>query len=318
MEKTKEPSTKNNFQPIKYQEIIGSIVGAVAVIYPALNYIYNFFFQLECEIFYGIPRQYFHSVIDNKLMYLAIIFIIPLVCYKLLITKSEESKNHKCETAVFLGFYIGLLNVFNLIEVLRQAHKTFDWIEPFVVFLGENVTAMVIIIIALGMFAFLGPILLEKVRCKKNKWIIAALSFAISLTIIFDLLLMLYGGVIFKLQISMEDKTKYEIVTISEKEYMVLSEHEDKILAVEYKEENDQYIFNTSKYWFYDKYQGTHRYVDLKCSPKIDKEGTQFEEENSSNANKRLKDGSVMDIIKNTTDTKVSNNTDGSLCTLKK
>lgn len=84
---------------------------------------------------------------------------------------------------------------------------------------------------------------------------------------------MIYGT-IFKLGISVEDKTKYEVVTIDEEDYVVLSEHDDKILVVLYEvKENGEYIFDTSKYWFYEKYQGIHRYINLKYCPEISKEG---------------------------------------------
>lgn len=84
----------------------------------------------------------------------------------------------------------------------------------------------------------------------------------------------LSNGIILKFSIAIEDKTKYEFVTVEENKYVVLSEHEDKILIVPYEiNENGQYVFNTSKYWFCEKYQGTYKYIDMEICPKVIKDG---------------------------------------------
>lgn len=81
---------------------------------------------------------------------------------------------------------------------------------------------------------------------------------------------MMYGTII-KLSVTVEDKTKYEIVNIDEESYVVLSECNDKLLVVPYEVTNDgQCIFKTKQYKFIDMYDGTYQYVDICSSPIIE------------------------------------------------
>ena len=140
-------------------------------------------------------------------------------------------------------------------------------------FLDKNATITITVVIVAGTIALLGITLMDKLRGIKRKWIKIVINCVFIFSFVISLLLMIYGT-IFKLGISIEDKTKYEVVTIDEEDYVVLSEHDDKILVVLYEvKENGEYIFDTSKYWFYEKYQGTHRYINLKYCPEISKEG---------------------------------------------
>ena len=44
------------------------------------------------------------------------------------------------------------------------------------------------------------------------------------------------------------------------KEYVILTEYDDKILVVPYEKlDNGQYIFYTNKYYFIEKYQGVYQ-----------------------------------------------------------
>lgn len=80
----------------------------------------------------------------------------------------------------------------------------------------------------------------------------------------------MFYGTMFKLSISMEDKTKYEFVTY-EREYVVLSMYKEKLLIVPYEiNEKGQYIFKTNQYLFGEPYKGTYQYRDIKYSPRID------------------------------------------------
>lgn len=168
---------------------------------------------------------------------------------------------------------IGLLNVYNLLEIMKQTYKTYGWIRSVINFVDKNAMITITIFIVAGSIALLGITLMDKIRVIKWKWIKNVINIVFILSFGISLLLMIFGT-IFKMSISIEDKTKYELVTIDEEEYVVLSEHDDKILVVLYEvKENGQYIFNTSKYWIYEKYQGTHRYINLKYCPEINNRG---------------------------------------------
>ena len=69
---------------------------------------------------------------------------------------------------------------------------------------------------------------------------------------------------------TIEDKTKYEIVTNMERQYIVLSEENEKVLVVEYRVKDDKYVFSTEKYLFLNKYDCEFSYIDTGVSPKIE------------------------------------------------
>lgn len=263
------------------KEIIVGIAGGLAALYPIVNFMYNLSYQSKCEGFYGVPGKYFHSTIDNRLLYLAYILILIIICVTpVIIRKYDEKKQVQVKgstvyisfVAAVVGMEIGFLNVYNLLEIMKQAHKTYDWIKSVNNFLDKNATITITVVIVAGTIALLGITLMDKLSVIKWKWIKIVINCVFIFSFVISLLLMIYGT-IFKLGISVEDKTKYEVVTIDEEDYVVLSEHDDKILVVLYEvKENGEYIFDTSKYWFYQKYQGTHRYINLKYCPEISKE----------------------------------------------
>lgn len=264
------------------KEIIVGIAGGLAALYPIVNFMYNLSYQSKCEGFYGVPGKYFHSTIDNRLLYLAYIIILIIICVTpVIIRKYDEKKQVQVKgstvyisfVAAVVGMEIGFLNVYNLLEIMKQTHKTYDWIRSVNNFLDKNATITITVVIVAGTIALLGITLMDKLRGIKRKWIKIVINCVFIFSFVISLLLMIYGT-IFKLGISVEDKTKYEVVTIDEEDYVVLSELDDKILVVLYEvKENGEYIFDTSKYWFYEKYQGTHRYINLKYCPEISKEG---------------------------------------------
>ena len=69
-----------------------------------------------------------------------------------------------------------------------------------------------------------------KVRSIKWNWIKDVVCVILSVSLVASILVMLYGTM-FKLSISIEDKTKYEFVTYDD-EYVVLSSYDEKILIV--------------------------------------------------------------------------------------
>ncbi|MBS6565065.1 MAG: hypothetical protein KH317_06660, partial [Clostridiales bacterium] len=92
----------------------------------------------------------------------------------------------------------------------------------------------------------------------------------VGLVLCINLAVIIIGGV-YGVIPSVDDKMKYEFVTIEDKEYVVLSHTENEILIVEYDNTEDGgYRFITNKYWIEDINKGTYRYEKLEHSPKID------------------------------------------------
>ena len=77
-------------------------------------------------------------------------------------------------------------------------------------------------------------------------------------------------GINIKIGTTIEDKTKYEIVTNMEIQYVVLSEENEKVLVVEYYVKDGKYVFNTKKYLFLNKYDCEFSYINTGVSPKIE------------------------------------------------
>ena len=91
----------------------------------------------------------------------------------------------------------------------------------------------------------------------------------LSVSLVASILVMLYGTM-FKLSISIEDKTTYSSSYVTNS-YLVLSSYDEKILIVPFEiDEKGQYIFKTSQYLFGERYEGIYQYRDIKYSPRID------------------------------------------------
>lgn len=260
------------------KETITFVMGLVAALYPIFNYVHNIFYQWDCEKFYGIPGKYFHSTISNTLIYLGCIFVFLVICATPIIIKKYYEKKEIYTTGsklyvifqtVVLGIVFGLFNVLNTLEVMQQTYGVSSLSMNFNNFLIKNRMIMMITIIVMGVITLLGITLIDDVKSIKSELIRKIFGVIFVFLFMFNFLLMFYG-IILKLSTKVEDKTKYEFVVIEEDEYVVLSEHGDKMLIVPYEiNENGQYIFNTSKYWFCEEYQGTYKYIDMKLCPEI-------------------------------------------------
>ena len=93
-------------------------------------------YQNECEKFYGIPGKYFDSDIDNRLLYLLCIIILlfmgimPTLLKKYYEKKDKLTKGNLVEAiflSVIIGIELGCINVYNLIEIMKQTYRTCDF-----------------------------------------------------------------------------------------------------------------------------------------------------------------------------------------------
>lgn len=256
------------------------VLSVLAVVYSVMNILYNLTYQLKCEKFYGIPGKYFHSSIDKNLIYLALVSIFIGFCAAIIsvrknnLKKQCKEKRSRVEIVflcILVGGILGSLNVFNLLEIIED--NLFDWNTGFVLFLLEKSYVVMTIVFVLGIVLLLSFTFVDKIIKIKRKWVKIIISVIVVLTFLINISLMILGTH-YKLSISLEDKLQYEFVTIDEKEYVVLSEHDNKILVVMYEiGEHGRYIFKTSKYWLYEKNYGTYRFMDIKYSPEINIEG---------------------------------------------
>lgn len=266
--------------------VLEVLTGITAIVYPAINLIHNLLYQIECEKFYGIPGEYFSSRIDNKIIYLASITLIVLICvlpsFLRKYENDNESTNAKCDKKfVFLsilgGFILGLLNTINLIELLKYNKCKNLVINAMGNKLSIHPIITICIVILLGIVVVIGISFHDKIYKMKKKWMINILLSVFWIAAVINAML-ISCDINTKLSISIEDETKYEFA-YNENKYVVLSRYEDKVLAVPYDiDENGEYVFKTSEYILSDPCVLKYSYVDIKKPPHIQAEKRYFME----------------------------------------
>lgn len=281
VKKNIEKQGKNSFVNyiISKKELITIMIGLCATLYPIVNTVYKIMYQNECEKFYGIPGKYFDSDIDNRLLYLLCIIILlfmgimPTLLKKYYEKKDKLTKGNLVEAiflSVIIGIELGCINVYNLIEIMKQTYRTCEVFQKINNWLDNHAYFTVTVVIILGSISVLGLTLMEHLKNIKCNITKSAVCVILSVSLIASLVVMVYGT-IFKLSISIKDKSKYEFVMYNEEEQVVLSTYEEKILIIPFEiDEKEQYIFKTSQYLFINQDKGLYKYKNIKYSPIVD------------------------------------------------
>lgn len=290
MRKTKEKNNSNALSNkslieklFSKKEIVVSAIGILAAVYPILNYVFNIKYQSECEKFYGLPGKYFHSSIDSRCLYLICIILLVLACFiPLILVMSKHSNNKRIERIFVYGMTIvgsilvGLINAYHFVLILYNECRKYKLMNKIISLIGEHFTIVMVVIVIFAVISISGLILIETVRKNMSEKIrkIFDIIYLVSFVVTVGLIIC---GIFAKFSISIDDKRQYEFVTIEEERYIILSEHDDKILIVKFEiDEGGNYIFDTSKYSLQDKYDGIREYVDLIKSPIISKNGKEL------------------------------------------
>ena len=257
------------------KELLSIITVGIDVAYPITNFIYDFIYKAKCEMFYNIPNKYFASNINGRMLYLACIIILILICIIPWYIKKNDEENKILTKWMILpagitGLYLGVINVYNLDEIIKQTQKTTDFFTDFNICLLENANITAMVVVLLGIATPIGLAIADKINGIKRKWIQQTITLFFVLSFVLSFVLMVYGT-IFKLNINIEDKTKYETVNLKEKEYVVISEYNDKLLVapLEDVDEDGKYEFITSNYNFIDLGEGIYKYIDFGDTPTI-------------------------------------------------
>lgn len=274
-QETKVKESQSLFVKIlKNQRLIKILIGALVVLYPIANYIYSYIYKLQCESFYKLPGRYFSESIDNRLISIAILVVIfvtafvPIEFMNRYRKEGEESK-YIIFISLFVSILQGLILVMNNMNIFIRIEKLDykDNIMKFVInYLYKNVNLVLLPIIIMSVIFSLSMVLMTLIKQKLIK-IILIIMLCVSYSVNFILFLC---GIKIKMGTTIEDKTKYEIVTNMERQYIVLSEENEKVLVVEYRVKDDKYVFSTEKYLFLNKYDCEFSYIDTGVSPKIE------------------------------------------------
>nr|WP_288652289.1 hypothetical protein [uncultured Faecalibacillus sp.] len=248
--------------------IIVSIITIVTVGFNFFKTVYNdFIYQASCERFYGIPKYYFSYNLNDKLYWLLLTSIAIIICLTPRIIKKHCYSSSKTFNRIIKYIFIflccmSLWVVISLFLNIIVSYNYRDFILDGIVYLVNtyrNVMSVVFLLFSFFTILFLYDIngFLKTARYKKIVLIIFLFSFGMCSNIL------LFGS-ISQITSTIDQKTKYEFITVDDNEYVILSEYKGKFLVVSFEKDRGEYIFNTNQYKFINMNQGLITYKDVK------------------------------------------------------
>ncbi len=229
-ENNADSKAKNFYKILKIENIVAVLSGFMTV-YAIINTVYVFNYRVKCEEFYRIPMKYFTTDIDRMLIgifaliLILIVSVMPLILRKVLTEKQLGVINnigYLTIWAVIFGMITGIINVYNLCEVMEHLYETNKVTNDISMWMIEYPESAIAIMIALSMFLLLGIFIFDKVIVLKKKVIKVAFITIFCISYLASTLLMIFGT-IFRWTVSLEEKTNYEMVEIDDAEYIVIS-----------------------------------------------------------------------------------------------
>lgn len=248
--------------------IIVSIITIVTVGFNFFKTVYNdFIYQASCERFYGIPKYYFSYNLNDKLYWLLLTSIAIIICLTPRIIKKHCYSSSGTFNRIIKYIFIflccmSLWVVISLFLNIIVSYNYRDFILDGIVYLVNtyrNVMSVVFLLFSFFTILFLYDIngFLKTARYKKIVLIIFLFSFGMCSNIL------LFGS-ISQITSTIDQKTKYEFITVDDNEYVILSEYKGKFLVVSFEKDRGEYIFNTNQYKFINMNQGLITYKDVK------------------------------------------------------
>lgn len=250
----------------------------VTSLYTFVSIILNMMYKYDCEGFYNIPSKYFNTGYSNKIIILVcllLLFTTPIIgfCGKQYLIKDGATKFEviilTTVFSIYLSLCMGLLNIYNLKFIIETVEDSIRIPSAVANIINKCANEIVWSVIILGMLSVVGIVLFDNIGKIKRKTLRIIVQFISWVPIIFTVILFAYG-IVFKMASSVEDLKKYEIISYSDSQYIVLSNCDDKALVVPFDvDEDGQYIFYTSEYKFVDKYEGNFEYIIMQHKPLI-------------------------------------------------
>lgn len=262
---------------------IMAVVAAFTVLYPVLNYIYDLRYKIDCEKFFNIPAKYFSRSIHSNMIFLAAAILLAFAAMIPYLKQRRERKNntltkfnliHNILISIVLGVLLGAVNVLYLIEIVMDSTLP-EYIISVIthLFMTLNEWLLILIVISFFTLGLLGLLFSYKIKHMKK---VAKMLLSVALAIVLVVnLLIIVGGITAKFTESIPQKTRYEIVSIKNEQFIVLSDYENKKLVVKFDilDNNGQktYTFKTNEYFFIDPDECTFSYIDTIYPPTIKK-----------------------------------------------
>lgn len=270
----------NNIELIAKKGLV--FASAFGVLYFVINLICNYIYQNNCAKYYKIPAKYFSKTIDIDLIFiglallLLVISVIPVLIQRYSV-KCKTDTNEKLAYMIFLevivGMTVGFVNIYYLILIFNNSNIP-DWIKniyAIIIFPHNEYTAIFIIIL---FYVACVVLLLLNHNFKKIKrsFVRKFLYSFMCILIVFNILIVLMG-ICSKVNPPIMDKTSYEIISIQNDKYVVLSEYDNKCLCVKYKVKKEQrqnrFTLYTDSYYFFSREEGSYSYIQMKEPPTI-------------------------------------------------
>lgn len=263
------------------KDFIFSILGLIITWYPTVNAIFRIRYKRECEVFYGLPGRYFDEKLDSRMLYLGGMLILLLLCVVPVFTrkyakeKKTITKGYWIEDIIIslvMGLLIGLFNVINWVQIMQQTSKINNVYQTINAWMIDRANIIICMVVVFSQISILGVNFMYEIKRMKNNWMSYVISTLIGISLSVSIVLMVYGTRV-ALDISLEDKTKYEFVTYDDNnEYVVLTSYEGELLVVPFEKNDDgKYIFKTGQYKFIEMGNGTFQYKDINNTPQIDR-----------------------------------------------
>jgi len=258
-----------------YAKIIATIFGLLIPTYPVINYVYMLNYQIKCENFYGIPGIYFSKSANESFIYILLSILFLMLYFSPLflegyLNKTGGSIKYQEFYFIFLslalGCFLGVINSMYIINLTYMFNSKYGIGSGTIEYINKN-SNFILPVIIMGAISLLWSTLapnIAKKGVKRFVILISLFSLLMSITIF-------TGGTFIELTKSIENKTKYEIITNKERDYIVISEKDGKILVSEYSFTDGKYKIFTNQYFFFDRKECRFNYLDMGEKPVIEK-----------------------------------------------
>ena len=207
-------------------EIVTVILGFIIM---GIDYIIKLYLSKDKETLYGIPSKYFFSFDYNRILYMLIIIIIPILLFLLSIYNKEKSSDSnqikdvkKIQNLLCHIVIIYQLWVFNVYQLKLDNGCSFFYF---------------LILSLFFIFAFIVLVFYNFFKSIDQK-LENIVKKAIKIVVVLCIIEFVIG--IFMLIISFKNSHNYELTTVEGKKMIVLSEYGDSYLVVPYSEKSKE------------------------------------------------------------------------------
>lgn len=223
----------------KHRETIKRIIQYwipfLAVLFPAIGYVFKFIYTIQCQDFYGIYLDCFDSSIYIKRWVLILYCIILSIAYIIFMFISEKSKKDFFKMPLFINVLIETICIFCIDLMIVPIIFYNKYYEILLELISNHITLLVLSIAVFSFFFSLTlAVFVRKKRKIKHKTIFSIfLILCILIQFCYYLCLITSYGIP-----DPENINSYTVVTTCEdsEKYIVVGEYKDSFVCMEIEE----------------------------------------------------------------------------------